>query len=424
VAAVDYVVEAVPEDLLVKRRVLAEIERYADQDVVVASATTAIPVADLALDCVNPKRVLAVRYTLPAHLIPVVDVVAGPATAPGAVEMVHSLLTMLGKTPVVLNRNAPGGVGPRLLTALMSEALRIVEDGVADPVMIDKVITGGIGRRFGAGGIFHRIDIAGLDTVMSVFERQHRPVPRALAEKVDAGALGRKTGRGFYSWTSAEAEEFDRREARHLAAHILYDRRPANPGPLPAMVRLESEVLDEFLDAARAEYTAATPQAPPRCFAVLIGTIGDGLVRVVETRFAGTVREADDNAAVVWRDAIVPCFGAAYGNERRGFWVQPKDLLDISRAADAAGMDVLGSIHLHPDWHRSGPPAERGLRISERPTPMDRFLIASTGWPVNMICYLEQTPHGLGQTIAAWGPPPAEDPTGPCARLTVQHAIA
>src|SRR3954470_10346143 len=87
VATADYVVEAVPEDLRLKRRVLAEIGRHAGPDVVIASTTTGIQVADLAVDCVNPKRVLTARYTLPAHLIPVVDVVAGAATSPATVEV-------------------------------------------------------------------------------------------------------------------------------------------------------------------------------------------------------------------------------------------------------------------------------------------------------------------------------------------------
>lgn len=424
VAAADYVVEAVPEDPRVKRSVLAEIDRHTDPDVVIASTTTAIRVADLALDCANPKRVLTARYTLPAHLIPVVDVVAAEETAPSAVEVVLHVLTELGKRPVLLNRDAPGGIGPRLLSAMMSEAFRLVDEGVADPVTIDEVVTGGIGRRLGAVGVFDRIDVAGLDTVASVFERQGRPVPRALAEKIDAGALGRKVGRGFYRWEPADVEEFDKREARHLTGHMLRDRRAAGTSAPTAVVRVEPGVLDEFLGRAQAEYTAATPQNPPRCFAVLLGAVSDGLIHVIDTRFARTVRNDDGNAAAVWQNAIVPCFGAAYANDRRGFWVHPNDLLRISREADADGLDVLGSIHLHPDWHRTGPPAERGMRISERPTPMDRFLIANTGWPLNMICYLEQTRYGLGSTVAAWGPPSVADPAGGCTRLTIQHAIA
>lgn len=424
VAKADYVVEAVAEDLAVKQAVLKEIEQHVDPGVVIASTSTAIKVTDLAAACQEPERVVGARYTLPAQLIPVVDVTAGDATTHQAVEITHSVLTDVGKTPVVLGRDAPGGIGPRLLSAMMSEAFRLVDEGVADPVTIDKVVTGGIGRRLGAVGIFDRMDVAGLDTVASVFERRCNPVPAALAEKIEVGALGRKAGRGFYPWSPADVAAFDRREALHLAGHVLRDRQTGDAGTQAGLVRLEPGVLDEFLDAARAEYLAATPQDPPRCFAVLIGTVTDEVILVAGARFARTSREADDNIATVWNEAIVPCFGAAYANRRRGFWVHPRDLLEINRAAGAEGLDVLGSVHLHPDWHRTGPPGERGMRISERPTRMDRFMIASTGWPLNMICYIERGPHGLGHTLAAWAPPSAADPAGPCVRLTIQHAIA
>lgn len=425
VSSVDYVVEAVPEDVLVKRRVLAEVDAHAGPDVVIASTTTAISVVELARDCVHRGRVIAARYTMPAHLIPVVDVAMGDETAPEAADVVRKVLIELGKQPVMLRRDAPGGIGPRLLTAMMNEALRLVDEGVADPVSIDRAVMGGIGRRLGAVGIFDRIDTAGVDTVVSVFERQRRPVPRVLEEKVHEGALGRKSGQGFYPWSPTAVEEFDRREARHLAGHLLRDRRAVGAGaPSSAGVWVEPGVLDEFLASARTEYINATPEQPPRCFAVLIGAVDDGAAKVTGVRFARTVRDKNPNVAEVWQEAVVPCFGAAYANARRGYWVDPADLLRINREAENRGEDVIGSIHLHPDWHRTGPAHERGLRISERPTPMDRFLIANTGWPLNMICYVERTPYGLGQTIAAWGPPPSDDPAGDCVRITIQYAMS
>lgn len=415
----DYVAEAVTEDLPLKQRVFAEMDQIAAPDVILASTTTALSVTELAAGCGHPQRVLAAHYTLPAHLIPVVDIVPGDTTAPEAVEVTRRLLAEIGKTPVVFGRDTPGTIGPRLLTALIGEAFRLVDEGVADPVTIDKVVTGGIGRRFGATGVFDRADLAGLDTLAAVLRRQRRSVPHILAEKVAAGALGRKAGHGFYPWSPSDAEAFDRNEAKHLTGLLLRDRQPTT-APAATAIKIDDGALDEFLAAAQAEYAACTPSDPPRCFAILVGTITGELIHVRGAHFAGTVQEDDPSAFEVWQQAIIPCFGSAYANKRRGFWTDPRDLLRITRASDTEGLDVLGSIHLHPDWHRIGPPAERGLRISEQPTPMDRYLFAHTRWPLNMICHLEQTRSGARRTLAAWGPPPPETPAGPCPELPIR----
>jgi 3-hydroxyacyl-CoA dehydrogenase len=430
VADADYVVEAVPEDARLKRRVLAAVDAIAEPDVVLATATTALPVTELAAGCRHPHRVLATHYSLPAHLVPVVAVVPGEHTTPDAVKVASALLTELGKSPVVHDRDLPGTVGPRLQTALIGEALRLVAEGVADPETIDQVITGGIGRRFGVSGVFDRLDLAGLDTVAAVLTRQGRPVPPLIAEKVAAGHLGRRSGRGFYPWSAAQARAYDAAETRHLASYLLRDRRPSVPATPPRAARpvlVDPGALDGFLAAALHEYENCTPTRPPRCFAVLVGTVDDTVIRVRRAHFAESVRAEDPSARAEWSSAIVPCFGSAYANDHRGYWCRPADLLRISRQADSDGLDVLGSVHLHPDWHRIGPPAERGLRISGEPTPMDRYLFANTGWPVNLICYLERVPDGagiVGHTIAAWAPPPREDPTIGCTRLSLLLPLA
>jgi len=417
-ADADYVVEAVPEDPDLKRLVLKALDAAADPDVVLATATTGLPVTELAAGCRHPERVLATHYSLPAHLIPVVAVVPGKATDPDAVTVASGLLAELGKSPVVFDEDRPGTIGPRLQTALIGEALRLVAEGVADPATIDRVITGGIGRRLGVSGVFDRLDLAGLDTVAAVLTRQGRPVPPLIADKVAAGHLGRRTGQGFYPWPQARAEVYDALETRHLASHLLRDR-PTRAAAAPAgrPVVVDAGALDYFLAAALREYEDCTPDRPPRCFAVLVGSIDDVAIRVRRAHFAESVRAEDPDADAEWTSTIVPCFGTAYAHDRRGFWCRPSELLRISRQADADGLDVLGSVHLHPDWHRIGPPTERGLRISEAPTPMDRYLFGNTGWPVNLICYLERVGDVVAHNMAVWAPPPADDPARGCAPL-------
>ncbi|MGY0232901.1 3-hydroxyacyl-CoA dehydrogenase family protein [Longispora urticae] len=397
VAEADHVVEAVPEDLATKRDLFAELDLLARPGVLLASTTTALPVTGIAARCRRPERVLATHFYLPAHLVPLVDVVPGERTDPAALAAAGDLLTAIGKTPVLFGSDAPGTVGPRLQTALLGEAFRIVGEGVATPEMVDRILTHGIGRRYGATGIFDRLDLAGLDTVVAILEGQGKPVPGALRALVDAGRFGVKSGHGFYDWTGGRAEAAEEELARHLVAAL--------PTPVPSRsVVLGAGVLEPFLAAAAEEYAACTPEYPPSCFAVLVGRDTGEEYVVERVVFGRNVRDIDEVATEEYAETIVPCFGAAYANARRGFWCDAKDLLRISRDADDDGLDLLGSVHLHPDWHRIGPEGERGLAISERPTPMDGYVLGQTGWPVNLICYLDRPADQLRYTLGAWSP--------------------
>jgi 3-hydroxyacyl-CoA dehydrogenase len=396
VVGADHVVEAVPEDLVLKRSVLAELDRLAAADVVVASTTSGLPATALAEYCVHPERVLVARYFLPAYLVPVVEVSPGELTEPTATAAVTALLRVCGLRPLLCRRDLPGGIGPRLQRAVIEEAFRIVGDGVATPSEVDEVLAGAVGPRLGATGIFERLDLTGLDTVAGVLREQGRPVPAAITQRVVRGELGVKSGQGFYAWPADRLVRREREVAEHLATHL-----PPRPREAPDVV-LDPALIEEFLAEARREYESCTPTAPPGCFAVLVGRAEPGELVVERVEFGRNVRGRDPVALAEFESAVVPCFGRPYANTHRGFWCDAKDLLRISRAADAAGYEILGSIHLHPDWHRIGPPEERGLRISHHPTPMDRYMLGEAGWPLNMICYLERRAGGLCHTIGAW----------------------
>ncbi|SEO68362.1 hypothetical protein SAMN04489732_101894 [Amycolatopsis saalfeldensis] len=167
-------------------------------------------------------------------------------------------------------------------------------------------------------------------------------------------------------------------------------------------VLFSDDVLRQFLDAAAVEYAFITPEEPRPCFGVLLGVVAEDALLVTDIAFGRNVRGTDPAARAEFADTIVPRFGSAYENEVRAWWLAPADLLRITRAADARGLDVLGSIHLHPDWHRLGPECERGRPLSERPTPMDSYVFRSTGWPLNVVCYLERRHGGFYYTLAAW----------------------
>ncbi|MFI1367273.1 hypothetical protein [Streptomyces griseochromogenes] len=169
---------------------------------------------------------------------------------------------------------------------------------------------------------------------------------------------------------------------------------------------MDDEALADFLGTAMSEYRLITPEAPLPCFALLMGSAEATTYQVRRIAFGRNARTSDPAARQEFRETIVPKFGPAYENEHRGWWMDSHDLLRASREADALGMDLLGSIHMHPDWHRLGPPSERGHTLSERPTPMDRHLFGRTRWPLNIICYLERRGSAFYHALAAWAPPP------------------
>jgi hypothetical protein len=167
-------------------------------------------------------------------------------------------------------------------------------------------------------------------------------------------------------------------------------------------VLFSAVALDRFLNAAAVAYSAITPDEPIPCFAVLLGRAVEGTTLVEAVAFGRNARSDDPNARAEFAETIVPRFGSAYENPVRAWWLDPADLLAIARDAQVRGLDLLGSIHLHPDWHRLGPESERDRPLSERPTPMDEHMFRNSGWPVNVVCYLERRYGGFCYALAAW----------------------
>jgi 3-hydroxybutyryl-CoA dehydrogenase len=223
-ATQDFLVESVPEDLALKQQLFRELDRLARADALLTSNTTALSITAIARACTRPERVLSVHYYLPAHLIPLVDVLPGESTDPAVVETACRFLEEIGKWPARFARDAPGSVGPRLQAAMMSEAFKIVQEGVATPEMVDRVITMGIGRRFAITGIFDRLDLAGLDVAAVMSRSRGQPVPPAIAEHVERGELGVKTGQGFYAWDDDATAALEERMGRHLIELLKQDR--------------------------------------------------------------------------------------------------------------------------------------------------------------------------------------------------------
>ncbi|MGW6263293.1 hypothetical protein [Streptomyces sp. NPDC055085] len=160
--------------------------------------------------------------------------------------------------------------------------------------------------------------------------------------------------------------------------------------------------LDRFLAVAVSKYSNITENDPVPCFAVLLGTAADGDWLVCDVAFGNNVRTTDPSARQEFTTTIVPRFGAAYENPVRAWWLDPADLLRITNDADRRGLDVLGSVHMHPDWHRLGPSQAHAHPLDEHPTEMDRYVFCSSGWPVNVVCYVELRHGAHGYALSAW----------------------
>ncbi|WP_372394724.1 3-hydroxyacyl-CoA dehydrogenase NAD-binding domain-containing protein [Azospirillum sp. HJ39] len=230
VAAADIVIEAVPEDLALKQRILAAAEAAAPAHALLASNTSVIPITRIMEPLRDRTRALGTHWWNPAHLIPLVEVVRTRDTADAAVAATTALLSSIGKMPVEVRKDVPGFIGNRLQHALWREAIALVQDGVCDAETVDTVVKASFGRRLAVLGPLENADLVGTDLTLAVhghvlpdLDRTPGPQP-FLRDLVASGRLGMKSGAGFRSWTDAEREETAARLATHLQRLDQFER--------------------------------------------------------------------------------------------------------------------------------------------------------------------------------------------------------
>jgi len=199
----DILLEAVVEDLGEKSSVLEHVDRYAPAHSIVATSTSSLSVAELAAVMSRPERVVGLHFACPVQVMKLVELVRTITTTEATVAAARQFAESLGKT-VVLSKDSPGFVVNRLLVPYLMEAVRALEAGVASKEDIDEGIRAGLGYPLGP---FQVLDLVGLDIAYSMGQRffeetkdsRYAP-PRLLKEMVVSGYLGRKTGRGFYTY--------------------------------------------------------------------------------------------------------------------------------------------------------------------------------------------------------------------------------
>jgi 3-hydroxybutyryl-CoA dehydrogenase len=198
---VELAIEAVPEDLELKRSVFRRLEQ-AVPHAVLATNTSSLSIDSIADGLESPERFIGLHFFNPVPTSDLVEVVVGTHTSAGLVDDARGWVAALGKTAIVV-KDSPGFASSRLGVAIALEAMRMVQEGVASAEDIDTAMT--LGYRHPVGPL-RTTDIVGLDVRLAIAEHLARELgprfepPQVLRDKVTAGELGRKTGRGFYDW--------------------------------------------------------------------------------------------------------------------------------------------------------------------------------------------------------------------------------
>jgi 3-hydroxybutyryl-CoA dehydrogenase len=198
----DLVIEATPEQIDLKLRLFAEIQRLAPVNAVIATNTSALSITEMAATLSIPARAAGMHFFNPVHKMKLIEVVQALETAPATLETIAAVAARMGKETVLV-RESPGFITTRVNASLGNEAFYMLMEGVASARDIDKALKLGLNHPMGP---FELVDLVGLDTRLSILQYLHRsmgekyrPCP-LLVQYVNAGRLGRKAGKGVYEY--------------------------------------------------------------------------------------------------------------------------------------------------------------------------------------------------------------------------------
>ena len=218
----DYVVEAVSENLELKKKLFAELERRTRPDTILASNTSVIPIAAIMQDLSRRERAVGTHWWNPPFLVPLVEVIETQWTSPQVVAWTMDLHRDAGKKPAHVKKDVPGFIGNRLQHALWREAIALVEQGICDAQTVDAVVKASFGRRLPVLGPLENADLVGTDLTLAIHTIvlpaiDSRPTPSPYLQKLVADKkLGFKSGEGFRQWSPDEQAALRAKLMNHL----------------------------------------------------------------------------------------------------------------------------------------------------------------------------------------------------------------
>ncbi|MGH8637021.1 MAG: 3-hydroxyacyl-CoA dehydrogenase family protein [Burkholderiales bacterium] len=228
-SSIELVIEAVTEDLALKHRVFAELETLARPDVPLATNTSSFPVTEIGKHLRTRSRVCGAHFFMPAHIVPLVEVICAEFTDPAVAEQVEAIMKSAGKVPVMVKKDIPGFLANRMQHALLREAFWLLDNGIATAEGIDATVRYGFGFRFVACGPLMQKEMSGWDTnyfsgssIYPSLSNASAP-PEMLRTMVQKGEIGMKTRKGLWTWSEDEIarEKTKYEKALHAAFEIL-----------------------------------------------------------------------------------------------------------------------------------------------------------------------------------------------------------
>jgi 3-hydroxybutyryl-CoA dehydrogenase len=227
VAVAQFVVEAAPENMDLKTEIFKRMGKAAPMEAILASNTSTLSITEMAKYVENKARTIITHWFNPPYLVPVVEVVKGQATSDETVQKTIDFLKAIGKEPVMVLKEVPGFLVNRIQTAMFREVLALLEAGVAEPEEIDRAVRGSFGMRLPIIGPLKTVDLAGLDLMykgmgyLYPFLDASKELQKVLRDKVDAGHLGKKTGKGFFEYETGPGRGLEEQERDRKMIQLL-----------------------------------------------------------------------------------------------------------------------------------------------------------------------------------------------------------